>query len=298
MDRIGELAAFGTAIGWTCSAILFEQGIKRIGVLAVNFYKVIAAVLLLTITAALMRGMPVPLDATPRTIVYLSLSGVVGFVIADMFLFTAYSTVGPRIAMLFMALSPPLTAGAAYVFLGERMGSRGMFGMILVITGIFMTVFGRHGKISFSEIKKEDRRGYGFALIAPICQSIGMVLTKTGLGNYDPVSGTQIRAFTAIIGFGIVSLIYNRGKSLVSALKNTEGLKFTAIGAFFGPFFGVTLSLFALQRINAGIVSTLIGLTPILIIIPELFILKRKIKLMEIAGAFIAVAGTAIFFLW
>ena len=297
MERIGELAAFATALSWTMGALFFERGIKHIGVLSVNFFKVVVAFVLLTITATLMRGMPFPFDAPARTLIFLSLSGIVGFLITDMFLFSVYGTVGPRIAMLFMALSPPVTAGIAYVFLGETIGPRGGLGMSLVVTGIFMTVFGRQSSISFFHINKNDRWGYIFALIACLGQSIGMVLTKAGLGDYDPVSGTQIRIFTAVIGFGLASLFYKKGENLKKAIKSPEGLKYTLIGSFFGPYLGVTLSLFAIQRISTGIVSTLIGLTPVIIIIPEILIFKKKIKPMEIAGALVAVSGTAVFFL-
>ena len=80
-------------------------------------------------------------------------------------------------------------------------------------------------------------------------------------------------------------------------MKNSTGMKFTAAGSIFGPFLGVTLSLVAIQRVSAGIASTLIGLTPVLIIIPELLIFKKNIKPLEIAGAVVAVAGTMVFFL-
>jgi drug/metabolite transporter (DMT)-like permease len=297
MQRIGELAAFGTAVAWTIGALFFEQGVKRIGVLSVNFFKVVFAFVLLTITAALMRGMPLPLDAPSKAVIFLTLSGIIGFVVTDMFLFTAYGTIGPRITMLIMALSPPVTAGIAYVFLDESLGSMGALGMSLVIIGICMTVFGKQNSVSISKIDKVDMRGYIFALIASIGQSIGMVLTKAGLGDYDPVSGTQIREIAAIVGFALVALVYDRGRGLIKAAKNFDGLKFTAGGAVFGPFIGVALSLFAIQRISAGIVSTLIGLTPVVIILPEILFFKKKVKFLEIAGAVVAVVGTAIFFM-
>jgi len=297
MQRIGELAAFGTAVAWTIGALFFEQGVKRIGVLSVNFYKVVIAFVLLTITSAFLRGMPLPFDAPPRAVIFLTLSGIIGFVVTDMFLFTAYGTIGPRITMLIMALSPPVTAGIAYVFLDESLGSMGALGMGLVIIGICMTVFGKQNSVSISKIDKVDMRGYIFALIASIGQSIGMVLTKAGLGNYDPVSGTQIREIAAIIGFALVALVYDRGRGLIKAAKSFDGLKFTAGGAVFGPFIGVALSLFAIQRISAGIVSTLIGLTPVVIILPEILLFKKKVKFLEIAGAVVAVIGTAIFFM-
>jgi len=297
MQRIGELAALGTAVSWTLAALFFERGVKRVGVLSVNFFKVVFAFILLTITASFMRGMPLPLDASSRTIIFLSLSGIIGFVVTDMFLFTAYGTIGPRITMLFMALSPPVTAGISFFFFGERLGPMGVLGMGLVIIGICMTVFGKQNSVSISGIDKVDKRGYVFAFIASIGQSIGMILTKAGLGNYDPVSGTQLREIAAIIGFALLALAYDRGKGLVKAAKSSDGLKLTAAGSVFGPFIGVALSLFAIQRISAGIVSTLIGLTPVIIILPELLIFKKKIKLLEIAGAVVAVIGTAIFFM-
>jgi len=297
MERIGELAAFGTAVCWTIGALFFERGIKHIGVLAVNFYKVAGAFILLTATAALFRGMPLPLDAPPNAWLFLSLSGIIGFVITDIFLFSAYDTVGPRITMLFTALSPTMTAGIAFLFLGESPGQRGLLGMGLVIVGIILAVLGRLDSFEFSKISKEDRQGYVFAFIAALGQSIGMIMTKLGVEGYDAVSGTQIRVFVAVIGFAIVSLLFHGGKNISNALKSVEGMKATSIGAVFGPFLGVTLSMFAIQRVSAGVVSTLIGLTPILIIVPEIFVLKKKIKALEIAGAVVAVAGTAMFFL-
>jgi len=297
MERIGELAALTTAICWTTGALFFERGIKHIGVLTVNFIKVSIAFLLLTLTAAIFRGMPLPLDASLNNWVFLSISGFVGFVITDMFLFSAYRTVGPRVAMLFMALSPPMTAGIAFLFLGESLEQRGLFGMSLVISGIVLAIIGRSGGLELFKTNKEDRRGYLFAFFASLGQSIGMILTKIGIEGYDAIAGTQIRTLTAIIGFGLVSLIFYGGKNIKNAVKNPAGLKYTAIGSVFGPFLGVTFSLYAIQRVSAGVASTLIGLTPIMIIVPELLFLKKKIKPLEIAGAIVAVCGTALFFL-
>ena len=296
IERIGELSAFATAVCMSTAALFFERGIKHIGVLSVNFVKVIIAFILLTITAAIIRGIPFPLDATINAFVLLSISGIVGFIITDMFLFSVYGTVGPRIAMLFMALVPPVSAIIAYIFLGETIGPRGGLGMALVVGGIFITVFARQGGFKFSQIDKKDRRGYIFGLIACIGQASGMVLSKAGLGDYDPISGSQIRIFAALIGYAIISIFYKRGEGIKKTLKSPAGLKYTAAGAVFGPFLGVVLSLIALQRVSTGIVSTLMGLAPIVIIIPEILIFKKKIKPLEILGALIAVSGTAVFF--
>ncbi|MBN2875567.1 MAG: DMT family transporter [Spirochaetales bacterium] len=297
MQRIGEIAAFGTAICWTVSALFFEKATKRIGVLAVNFYKVVFALGFLAIAGTITRGMPLPLDAPADSWLYLSLSGLVGFVIADVFLFSAYRTIGSRITMLFLALSPPLTAGLGYVWLGEEMGPRSLSGMALVVAGIVLAVLGRRDAKSVVKMSRDDKRGYLFAFLASMAQAVGMVFTKKGIGTYDPISGTQIRVLVAIVGFAIASWLTDGGRNLAKALKDPDGMKPTLYGAIAGPFLGVTLSLFAVQRTHAGVVSSLIGLSPILIIPPAIFFFKQRVRPLEVVGAVIAVAGSVVFFL-
>lgn len=294
MQRIGEIAAFGTAICWTLSALFFERATKRIGVLGVNFYKLVFAFVFLALSAGLLRGQFLPLDAPPDAWFYLSLSGIVGFVITDIFLFSAYRTIGSRMSTLFLALSPPLTAFLGFVVLGEAMGPRALAGMALVAVGIILAVLGR-GDIRLAS--GPDRKGYLFGFLSAIGQAFGMILTKRGLGDYDAVSGTQIRVMVAIVGFAIVSLLWERGASMKNSPKDKDAMKFTLFGSVFGPFLGVALSLFAMQKTHAGIVSTLIGLTPVLIIPPAIIFLKQKVCPLEIVGALIAVAGSAVFFL-
>jgi drug/metabolite transporter (DMT)-like permease len=68
------------------------------------------------------------------------------------------------------------------------------------------------------------------------------------------------------------------------------------IGSFFGPFLGVSLSLLAFQHTSVGIASTLIATVPVFILIPSVMIFHEKLNWKEVAGAFLAVGGMAIFF--
>jgi drug/metabolite transporter (DMT)-like permease len=81
------------------------------------------------------------------------------------------------------------------------------------------------------------------------------------------------------------------------ALKNSSAMKRLSLGAFFGPFLGVSFSLIAVQYTSSGIASTIMSIVPVLIIVPSVFIMKEKITWQEIAGAFIAVAGVSLFFI-
>ncbi len=298
MERIGELAAFGTAICWTLSAIFFEKASKRVGSFAVNFYKVVIALALLAVVNAFLRGMPLPLDAPPRAWFFLSLSSFVGFVVADIFLFSAYALIGSRMTTLFLALSAPITALFGFLFMGEVMPVRGLLAMVIVIVGIALAVLGKGDAKVLASGDKTMAKGYLFAFLSSIGQAGGLILTKAGLGNYDPIAGTQIRLMIAIPGFALVSLLFGQARKVfVEAPRDPAGARATFVGAVFGPTLGVSLSLFALQHTLAGTASTLIGLTPVLIIAPSVFLLKQKVSVLEVVGAVVAVAGAAVFFM-
>ncbi len=44
----------------------------------------------------------------------------------------------------------------------------------------------------------------------------------------------------------------------------------TGVGAFFGPFLGVSFSLVAVKFTEAGIASTIMALVPVFIILPSI----------------------------
>jgi len=72
---------------------------------------------------------------------------------------------------------------------------------------------------------------------------------------------------------------------------------FITLGAFFGPFLGVSLSLLSVQYIHVGVAQTFMSVIPVLIIPFVIIIHKEKVSLRAVAGAILAVVGVAILFL-
>ena len=73
-------------------------------------------------------------------------------------------------------------------------------------------------------------------------------------------------------------------------------MKAATIGTVFGPFVGVSLSLFAIQHTQTGIASTLMALVPVLIIFPSSIMFKEKITARQVVGAVISLIGVSLFF--
>ena len=291
MSHIGEIAALLTAVCWTLSALFFEKAGRKAGSLSVNIIRIFLAVIFLGITTFFTRGMFFPMDATAYNWFWLALSGVVGFFLGDLFLFKSYTIIGSRTSQLIMSLAPMLTALIGWFLLQEVLSFKSILGIIVSVSGIMIAVAGRKLKLNI------PFRGLLYAFGGALGQAVGLILSKKGMGDYDAVAATQIRAISGFVCFALLVTLLNRWNRVFSAARNNESMVPISIGSVFGPFIGVALSLYAVQHTETGIAAALMALVPIFIILPSAFMFKEKISLRQVIGAIISIAGASIFFL-
>jgi drug/metabolite transporter (DMT)-like permease len=295
-QHIGELAALLTAVFWTVTSLSFEFASRNVGSLPVNIIRLVAGFIFLSIFTMIRRGMPLPTDATGYNWFWLLLSGLVGFVFGDLFLFKSYTIIGSRFSMLIMNLSPPMTAFAGFLILGERLSIFHFIGMLLTVSGISLAIFSRKEGDDRISLKMSSR-GVLYAIGGAVGQALGLVLSKLGMKDYDPFAATQIRIIAGIAGYVFLISIMSRWNIIGKAMQNKKAVGATTLGAFFGPFLGVSFSLIAVKFTASGIASTIMALVPVFILIPAVVIFKQRVTLKEIVGAVISVAGIALFFI-
>lgn len=295
-SHTGEFAALAVAIFWTITALAFESASRKVGSLTVNIIRLSLAFFFIGFFTLISRGRFLPMDASMHNWLWLALSGVVGLVLGDYYLFRSYPLIGSRFSMLIMTLAPPLAAIFGYFILGESLNIMQMAGMVIVIFGISLAIFNKPVKgerLSF----KIAPAGLLFAFIGALGQGLGIVLSKYGMEGYDPFASTQIRIIAGVIGFSIVITALRRWGNVAAAIKNPPAMKALMLGAFFGPFLGISFSLLSVKHTQTGIASTIMAIVPVLILAPAAWIYKEKITTVEIAGAIISVAGVAFFFI-
>jgi len=308
--HIGELAALGTAVSWTVAALIMERAVGKVGVMAVNTLKVTFGSVYLALFAFVLSSHAFPSGLAPSAWLFLGASGLVGFVVGDYFLLHAYKLVGARLAMLLMSLSVPLTALGALAVFGEKLGPWSLAGMAACVAGISITVAsgGKRAQGGKSEqfdksahadaaLASRYRKGVAFGVLSALAMAGATLLTKSGAVGVNPVSATQIRIGSALAGFVVFAAVTGKMGEVTAALRNRTWLPLIALGAVFGPFVGVGLLLFAIQHAEAGIVSTLSSLTPVLIIPPSVLFFGRRVGVAEIVGACVAVFGLALLFI-
>ncbi len=301
----GELAALATAVFWTLTALAFETAARKVGSLAVNLIRLFLAMLFFGIFGLISNGSFFPTGAGAHQWIWLSVSGLIGFVLGDLFLFQSYVVISARISMLIMALAPPIAAITGWILMGETLDAKSLAGMVITFFGISLAILSRKDNGANNSRRgfvnpfklKYPAKGVLLALGGAAGQGIGLVLSKYGMADYDPFAASQIRVLTGVTGFVIVISVYGYWRKIKDAVVNLPAMKKIGIGAFFGPFMGVSFSLIAVKHTSSGIASTIMSIVPVLIIVPSVFIRKEKISWHEVLGAVVAVAGVTLFFI-
>lgn len=295
-NHLGELFALLTAIFWTVTAIAFESASLKVGSLVVNIVRLFLGLFFLCIYTAIFRNKFLPTDATAEQWIWLCVSGFIGFTLGDLFLFKSFTLIGSRIAMLIMALAPPIAALLGWIILNESISLLGFAGMFLTISGISLAIFSKHVETKKISLKFSPV-GLLYAFGGAFGQALGLVLSKYGMNGYDAFASTQIRIIAGIFGFGLLISYLGRWPSVYQALYNKQGMIRITTGSFFGPFLGVSFSLLAIKYTQTGIASTIMAIVPILIIVPAILVFKQKVSIIEALGAIISVIGVSLFFI-
>ena len=292
----GELAALATACCWTVSALAFQAAGRRAGSLPVNLIRLVMAAFLLGAFTWAARGTPLPTDASLHTWVWLSLSGLVGFTIGDLCLFRAFVVVGARVSMLLMTLVPIFTTVLGFLVMHEVLTAKELAGMALTVAGVSSVVLERRRDVN-GLVERLPASGILLGLGGAAGQALGLVLAKYGMGSYSAVACTQIRVLAGIVGFAVVFTATRRWPRVRAALADRRAMTSTGIGAVFGPFVGVSLSLLAVQYTEAGVAATLMALVPVLIIPVSMILYRERVAWPAAVGAVVAVCGSALLFL-
>ena len=287
----GELLSLLVAVMWTFTAIFAEIASKRMGTLVLNVWRMVLTIVLLGCLLWVTCGRPWPQHTTPEVWKWFLASGFMGFVFGDYCLFNAYVAI------------------TAWLLMGETMGTLGLLGMMVTLTGIGISILGKDD--SGSRHVTLPLRGILLGIGAGLGQGVGLVLSKQGMLHYAascppeatdvasmmPFAGTQIRALMGLLAFGASLLLARKLGQFFRAATDLRGAAAAMGAVLLGPFFGVSFSLLAVSMTNTGVAQTLMSLTPVLILWPSRQIFGKKVSVQEVVGAVIAVAGASLFFL-
>jgi drug/metabolite transporter (DMT)-like permease len=271
---------------------------RRIGSYEVNKLRIPIAIVFLSIALLIRYGDLFPTGWDCHTLLYLSISGIIGLAIGDTFYFRCLVILGPRQGSLMMALDPLMTAIIAFLMLDERLSLMAIGGIFVTLAGVSWVTTSKRDDTDLD--RREGSKSFGILMGVggAFGQAMGLVLAKEAMGEtFNPMSATLIRMIAAFVSIWIVAAVRGEIINTLKALADKRCLLALSGAAFLGPTVGVWFSLVAVKYTQAGIAATLMSTFPVVIIPMMMIFYKERPSYRVVLGAIVAVAGVAMLFI-
>lgn len=304
MSLIGILLAIAAAGGWAHNSIVYTFAGRRVGSNTTAHIRLWFALAMSLLIHTLVSGRLIPVIGTPISLAATVVSGILGYFLADLFIFKAFLYIGPRDTMLILTTSPLFSALFAFLFYGEMLSFPDIFAGLLILGGIVIVVkdprqWGE-GDGGGDGARSGGRKMVGVAagFLGSLGQSLGLIFSKYSLVAGD--SPLEINVYRIAAGLAAMVLFLTFRGSLVSDFKKMQdrrALFLIAFGALIGPSLGVLAALYAVLFIPVGLSAVLMQTTPIMLLPFEKFLFGRRISPISIVGTLVSLAGIGLLIL-
>ena len=298
MNFIGELAALATAFFFALTALIFTSTGRSVGSQVTNRIRLAFAMLYLVLINIVLFREPLPFSDGSERWIWLGLSGIIGLALGDAFLFQSFVSLGARLGtLLLLGLSPIFGSILAWIFFNETLTLLQIAGMVLALTGIAWVVISHEE--SSDTPQGQTQRGVLFGVLASLGQVVGLMLSRQGMiGDFSVFQSNTIRMLAATVVIWLWTVLEGQTRSTFQELRaKPHVVGWLALGAMIGPVLGVSASLLAVQHAEIGVASTIMSLTPVILLPISYFVFKERIGWQAIAGTLLAITGVAILFL-
>ena len=291
---IGEIAGLSAAGMWAISSLAYSQ--VRVDAWSLNLFKNLVAAAALGCQLLILIGWwGFEWVHHWPSYFWLSLSALIGILVGDTFYFRSIQILGARLALILATAAPIFGALLGWLVLGESTTWLGYSGIALTMLSIGWVVREKGSEEEAPQLfPGEFVFGVICALAAALCQALGMVTSKMGLNECQPLQGSFVRLAAALAIAITGTILMGRTKSTVQQLSRPENLRLTVPAALVGAWLGIWFSLVAAKHTHVAVSTTLLATSPIYSLPLAAIVFRRKPSWRAIAGTILAVVGVAI----
>lgn len=286
-----------TSLCWSLTPYFFTAAQNKIGVNQLNVDRLLLASIILFFV---LLYFDINCNLSSLQYLFLILSGIIGLVCGDYFLFSSFRKIGPRYSSVLMSLAPIFTCVGAVFLFNENISIIGFIGIITTISGIIIVV-SKTNSVSQNAKQNIKPSKLLFGILAALGQAVGILCVKQAYitGELNGISATFFRVSSAGIILMLWLSLLNKYSNPVKIYKNDKtALKYVLLGTLFGPVLGVTSSIISLEYVPVSIAQTLFSTSPIFMLPISHFIMKDKVNGRAIIGVFIAIIGIALLMMY
>lgn len=272
--------AIGANLTYSTASMVFSLYAKRFSSMWINQVKVFTAFLAFLI-AMFFSGQLVSIS--PMVAGYLILSGFAGLCLGDIFLFRAFTTLGPARSLVLYSFQPLMLGIYGYFFLKQLFTLNQSLAVACMLICLFIFMLERNKTTG-----SWDLRSFVWAFLGITLDAFGVMLTRQAYELNPGLETFQvnvIRCSGALVGFFLIS-----PKSYLFVAKDLFALRKREItlvlgSAICGCFVSLTLYLAALKYAHVGTLTAIAITGPVWVSLLEC-LYHRKLPNGYLLGAF------------
>ncbi len=285
-------AALAAALCWALSSLLWRRLPTSLSAARLNLLKNLVAVVLLLPLVLL-----TPWQASPRSVLLLIASGVLGIALGDTLFFAALRRLGTRRTLTLDAGGPGVTALAGVAVLGEVPQPAQWLGIGLITLAVLLVARQapppRQARLAALQPSPPEGHGVALALGALLCGSGGALLARAGLlaGGPAPLQAAALRLMAA----AVVLLPLLRGLPLAGQGPRPARRRWplALVATLLGTSAGIVLQQTALAGLPGGLAVALLSTAPVLAL-PMAALEGDRPGWRGVVAAFCALAGVSL----
>jgi drug/metabolite transporter (DMT)-like permease len=262
--------AIGANLAYSTASMIFSVYAKRFSSMWINQVKVLTAFIAFLIAMFFAEKF---VSLQPATIGYLVLSGFAGLCLGDIFLFRAFTTLGPARSLVLYSFQPLMLGIYGYFFLHQIFTVNQTLSVLCMIVCIFIFMLERNKTTG-----SWDMKSFIWAFLGISLDAIGVMLTREAFESNVELQTFQvnvIRCIGALAGFLMIS-----PKSYITVAKDMIALRKREIllvlgSAICGCFISLTMYLAALKYAHVGTLTAIAITGPVWVSLLECLYHRR-----------------------
>ena len=286
-SMIGVVMALGSTASWALCGVLFKKLGERLDPVGMTAVKSLAAALFLAPLLFFIGGAA----AGGRDMLLLAASGIIGIAIGDCFFFAALGQLSPLLLTILLLTCPNVFSGILGVLcLGEMPSVPVWCGIALIMGAMALLMF----PVEQGDGGKSTVKGVLLGVVSFICSSVSTVIAKpvmTGEAGVSPFAVTFYRMAAGGLVLAVFALCSGKVKVWARPFMDVRyGAGFMGVTAVVA-FGGFGLSMAAFKYLDVVTAGALLSLEPLFVLPFMVLFGHHKVKIRELAGMALAVAG-------
>jgi drug/metabolite transporter (DMT)-like permease len=280
--------ALGANLAFSTASLFYATYSEKFSAEWVNYFKAIIATLGFAIMVLLFGFYG---DAKTQSYILLTISGVCGLFIGDIFLLKAMASIGAGRTLMLFGFSPLILGVSAYYLFDQSFDPQKLIAILCLVGCLWsFAVEGLKTKGHW-EIK-----GLSYAMIGVLLDNAGVLMTRQSFEISPDMSAFQanlVRAFATVIGFSIMAVVpifKFQPQKFWQKMNRRETVILTAI-SFLGTCVSLGFYLTAIKIGHLATVSAVAVTSPLFATLLEILTGKKKANRYLVAGLFFFIVG-------